>query len=140
MKYEFFKSPVHGIGSRACINILKDEIISREPFLIIPQTNSIIKDYYWSMSIVGGQIPKSSVPNYLLIQGLGMWANHSSTPNIQTVKLKKYNSSRFIEFKALRDIKKGEELLLDYGLSYFLMRKKKKQNKRVIKSISGKIW
>ena len=139
MKYEFFKSPVHGIGARACVNILKDEIISSEPFLIIPPTTGILKDYIWSMGLVGGQNPKSTIPNYLLIQGLGMWTNHSSNPNVEPVKLKEYNSSRFIEFKALRDINKGEELLVYYGASYFLVRKTKGKKKRIIKSTSRKL-
>ena len=33
-KYEFFMSPVDGIGVRSVDNIKKDEVIAKEPYLI----------------------------------------------------------------------------------------------------------
>ncbi len=49
------------------------------------------------------------VPDYgFKLMDLALYLNHSSTPNIASV-----NEGE--EFEALRDIKEGEELLVDYG-------------------------
>ena len=49
------------------------------------------------------------VPDYgFKLMDLVLYLNHSSTPNIASV-----NEGE--EFEALRDIKEGEELLVDYG-------------------------
>lgn len=49
------------------------------------------------------------VPDYgFKLMDLSLYLNHSSQPNIQSV-----NEGE--QFEALRDIKEGEELLIDYG-------------------------
>jgi SET domain-containing protein len=52
---------------------------------------------------------------YLLVLGFGMLYNHSSNPNV----IHRTAGRQLIEFVAIRDIEKGEELTHDYGPDYW---------------------
>ena len=110
-KYEFFMSPIDGIGVRAVDNIKKGEVIAEEPYLIINGDEKSLEQYKWFIS-----------NTYILINGLGNYANHSDDNNIAITSNR--NNEKFIVFKALKDIKKGEELFNNYGtLNWFKDRK-----------------
>lgn len=115
MKYEFFMSPIDGIGVRAVDNIKKGEVIAEEPYLIINGDEKSLEQYKWFIS-----------NTYILINGLGNYANHSDDNNITITSNR--NNEKFIVFKALKDIKKGEELFNNYGtLDWFKARKIQKK-------------
>lgn len=59
-----------------------------------------------------------------LVLGYGSIYNHSDNPNIQSKVIS--FEQRFIEFFALKDIEENEELCHDYGVEYWLKRKKTK--------------
>ena len=51
MKYEYFDSPIHEIGSRSTENISKNEIVAKEPFIKLEKDsykNICVRNYYWS--------------------------------------------------------------------------------------------
>lgn len=75
--------------------------------------SSIVKDYLFA----------SSNPNLdALTFGYGSMYNHSENPNIEwSVSLKKKN----VTYKAIRPIKKGDELFVSYGDDYWTSRKMK---------------
>ena len=54
MKYEFFNSPVHGIGCKSTQDIKEGDIVNKEPFFIVPRhiknyANSVFGNYYWTV-------------------------------------------------------------------------------------------
>lgn len=110
MKYNFFKSPIHGIGCVAIKNIKKGEAISKEPYFVftkdmIKYTESVLGDYYWNVN-----------KKYLIVNGLGSFCNHSYNNNI----MPHFRLNRnYVYFYALKDIKIGEELLNNYGKHYW---------------------
>ena len=57
---------------------------------------------------------------YAAVLGYGMLYNHSSHPNIYHISSTKYTDC--YEFKAKRDIIKGEELMHDYGKEWWASR------------------
>ena len=108
-------SPVEGIGVRAVDNIKKGEVIAEEPYLIINGDEKSLEQYKWLIS-----------NTYILINGLGTYANHSDDYNIAITSNR--NNENFIVFKALKDIKKGEELFINYGtIDWFKARKIQKK-------------
>ncbi len=116
MKYEFFNSPIHNIGCRATVDIKKNETVSIEAFFILRSLENF-KDYVWNGLPFG-------INGYLLINGLGAWSNHSDNENL---KLKiDDKEKKFIKFIAIKDIKKGDELFNNYGVSWWKRRNEKK--------------
>ncbi len=117
MKYKFFKSPIHGIGCQAIQYIKKDEIISLEPMIKLESltlgVKSNVRNYVWA-----SKINKNIV---YLINGLGSYCNHSNESNI-TVKMNE--DELMCEYKAKKNIEKGEELFVNYGMNWFKARKK----------------
>ena len=47
-EYEFFNSPVHGIGCKSTQDIKEGDIVNKEPFFIVPRH---IKNYANSINI-----------------------------------------------------------------------------------------
>lgn len=109
-------SPLHGNGVYAIRNIPKgcrnmfskgigDFIkIERSEIEALPAHSKYLietyclfdEEYYW-------------VPDYgFKVMDVSLYLNHSETPNIISI-----NDGEF--FEAIRDIKAGEELLIDYG-------------------------
>lgn len=121
-QYEFFDSPVHGIGCRAINNLKKDDLISTEPMVkmnsLTMGTNSTINNYAW-----GSKKEKNIV---FWINGLGSFSNHSNDSNMYM----KINEQELkCEFFAKRDIEIGEELFDNYGKGWWEKRKPGPKNK-----------
>ena len=109
-------SPVHGIGVFAIKDIPKGcrSIFSKgtggwvrlsfeEVEQLPPHSRNLVETYCLYDET------HYFVPDYgFKLMDLVLYLNHSSTPNIASV-----NEGE--EFEALRDIKEGEELLVDYG-------------------------
>jgi SET domain-containing protein len=51
----------------------------------------------------------------LLVLGYGMLYNHSADPNVEYIQ----EEPSIISFRALRTVKPGEELTIDYGESWW---------------------
>jgi len=117
MKYKFFQSPIHGLGCQAIEDIKKNEIINVEPMIKLDGNTlgikSNVRNYVWA-----SKIKKNIV---YLINGLGSYCNHSNESNM-IVEMKE--EEMMCEYKARRDIKKGEELCVNYGVNWFKVRKK----------------
>lgn len=111
MKYDFFLSPIHGIGCKSLVDIKKGEIVAKEPYFICNKRLKVFDDYYWI-------VEKKSV----LINGLGNYCNHSHNNNIKPIL--NFKEKPFIQFVALCDIKKGDELFNNYGKEYWKTRGK----------------
>jgi SET domain-containing protein len=112
MKYEFFDSPVHGIGCCATVDIKAYEIVSKEPYFVVKKSvkNNRIKDFF-KKYIWGGNLIHDP-HSYLMINGIGLWCNGSLIdPNVVAKPMSTENK---IQFMAVKDIKKGEEFFLHY--------------------------
>lgn len=109
---------VMGYGVFTDEDIKKDTSI--EISYCLKTHNSLINpttDYLFENVIDGN--PNESV----LALGYGSIYNHNDEPNVAWRK--PFQGKPFIEFYALKDIKKGEELFINYGKKYWLVRKKK---------------
>lgn len=107
VKTDSFESPIHGLGIRANQDILKGEIIIVYGGIIVPKSD--IKEYRSLCGHAGIQISEDffMVPpsrDELRAQGI---VNHSCEPNLG------FRSQ--VELIAVRDIKSGEEICLDYA-------------------------
>lgn len=110
------KSTVEGIGDGVFANkdFKKDDIVEICNFLKIKldvARNNILFDYVFSYD----------KDHHAVVLGNGMLYNHSKNNNITY----KFNDKRTkLVFTAKRDIKKGEELLDNYGSHWFNLRQK----------------
>lgn len=110
MKYNFYKSPIHGIGCIANQDIQKGEIINEEPFFKFKKdmTNPVLNDYYWNYR-----------GEKYIINGLGNYANHSYDNNCKPLFSNEIFTTKLIPFVATKLIKKNDEILNNYGTSYW---------------------
>jgi SET domain-containing protein len=102
------KSNTHGYGVFADKKIKKGEMIEQCYMLITRGGDEGLEDYYFAAK-----------RKYAVFLGFGCIYNHADKPNTD------YNlnfKSRVATFKAKRDIKKGEELLISYGDDWFSSR------------------
>ena len=99
------KSLIHGYGVYADKNFTKDEIIEECYTIVLSQLISPLKNYAFSAH-----------KNFGIPTGYGMIYNHSLQPNA-TYHFDEYQS--IIIYKALRTIRKGEEILIYYGDYWF---------------------
>lgn len=109
---------VMGYGVFICEDIEKGSIV--ETCYCLKTYNSHINpttDYLFENVIDSN--PNESV----LALGYGSIYNHNDDPNVAWRK--PFQGKPFIQFYALKDIKKGEELFINYGKKYWLVRKKK---------------
>ena len=111
MKYLFSKNTIHGIGCIATQDIKKGEIVGEEPYFVFTEKYKHVKDYLWD----------DHKGNYLLVNGLGCYCNHSENNNIKP-NITPNDNPLLISFISLCDIKKGQELFVNYGPSYFKSR------------------
>lgn len=109
-------SPVHGIGvfaisdiPKGCNTIFSNGIASwvklsiEEVEKLPPHSRNLVETYCLYDET------HYFVPDYgFKVMDLSLYLNHSSEPNIASV-----NEGE--QFEAIRDIKAGEELLVDYG-------------------------
>ena len=104
------KSKIHGRGVFARNEIKKGELIEISPVLIfsreqrkqLDKARLILFDYYFSW--------KENQGAFAL--GFGSLYNHSFKPN--AIFLKDYKE-KSITFKAIKDIRKGEEIFVNYN-------------------------
>lgn len=108
MVIEFKKSKLHGIGIFATSDIQANEIIEICPIIILNEkdTKEIDKthlyNYYFSWKDNGSAISL----------GYGSIYNHSYEPN---AKYEKDFLSNMLTFRAIKKIKKGEEIFVNYN-------------------------
>lgn len=115
MKKELFqnkivvkKSKTHGYGVFADKKIKKGEMIEQCYMIITRGGDQVLEDYYFAAK-----------RKYAIFLGFGCIYNHADEPNAD------YNlnlNKRVATFKAKRDIKKGEEILISYGEDWFKSR------------------
>jgi|APGre2960657404_1045060.scaffolds.fasta_scaffold98537_1 SET domain-containing protein len=101
-------SSIHGLGVFAAQDITSGEIIEKAPILKldIQEKDALLADYRFWWEQDGKRI------YYVLALGYGSLYNHSSNPSgYFTNNIEDYT----IDFIATKDIKKGEEILVDYG-------------------------
>ncbi len=101
-------SSIHGLGVFASQDISSGEIIEKAPLLKleIHEKNPLLADYRFWWEGNGKRL------FYVVALGYGSIYNHSSNPSGYFTN----NHEDFtMDFIAKRDIKKGEEILVDYG-------------------------
>lgn len=101
-------STIHGLGVFAAQDILEGEIIEKCPLLRlnINEKDELFADYrfWWTEN--------ENRLFYVMAMGYGSFYNHSNQPNSYFFS----NKDTFtIDFVSLRNIKKGEEIFVDYG-------------------------
>lgn len=111
------KSPLHGVGVFACNNFAPGDVIERCLYLVIDdddlQEINRLNDYLFTSP--------DDKNDYLCVLGCGMIYNHGAPPNAEWQI--DDDDNRFICFTARSVIKKGEEILHDYGSEYWDSRK-----------------
>lgn len=109
-KTEVRKSRIHGWGVFATKDIEKGKVIEQCPFLItFGKNHKKMQDYLFLRDSKTG----------IIILGYGCLYNHSKKYNVEYLEDTK---NELIEFVALKNIKKGEELFINYGNKYFTER------------------
>ncbi|NCI48266.1 SET domain-containing protein [Sediminibacterium soli] len=109
-------SPVHGIGvfalcgiPKGCRNIFSKDTgewirVGFEDVASLPEHSRNYIETYYLYDETHYFIPAQGCK----VMDMASYLNHSATPNIISIEEGKY-------FETLRDICKGEELLVDYG-------------------------
>jgi len=104
------KMPKAGRGVFAQVDIEKDEIIERCPVIMVPRHDtsnlreSILVTYFFYFGKNKEQLA--------IALGFGSIYNHSHEPNT-TYKIK--HKEKMIDFVALKNIKKNEEITVNYN-------------------------
>jgi SET domain-containing protein len=101
-------SPIHGLGVFAAQDILQGEIIEKCPLLRldIDEKNELFADFrfWWTEN--------EKRLFYVMAMGYGSFYNHSNEPNSYFFS----NKETFtVDFVSTKNIKKGEEIFVDYG-------------------------
>jgi SET domain-containing protein len=119
-------SPQLGLGVFAVCNIKENELIEKVPliqmawksnYLLEPQ----ILNYCWINSSCQCEDCKRHGYSMYLALGYGGIYNHNDNPNASTT----HNFKNLImDITSKREIKKGEEIFIDYGPNYFKRRPK----------------
>jgi len=111
-KIEVRESPIHGMGVFAKENIKSGEIIENCHFTILEQKffdiNKKLQEYVFAY-------PKINAKNSVVVWGYGSIYNHSKNNNADWIVDEEKNVFTFF---TLRDIKKGEEICINYGEGY----------------------
>jgi hypothetical protein len=98
-----------GRGVFALRRFREGEIVETCPTVVVPEeevVEGVVRNYVFSARQPG---------KLLLVLGYGMLYNHSAEPNL----FHRSAGRLAIEFVALRDIARGEELTHDYGGEYW---------------------
>jgi len=118
-------SKIHHRGVFATEDIESQELIERCPLIILDFRTKYHKDKKLFDYLYTNRCPcqecENHGPLFLLVMGYGMIYNHQDTPNTRWVFQVK---ERVADVIAERPIKKGEEIFVTYGDSYFNGRKK----------------
>lgn len=103
------KSKVHGYGVFAGKNIRKGEKIEECYFILTSGGDRTLEDFYF----------QAKKRKYALLTGYGIIYNHSDDINADySINVAK----RIATIKAVKAIKKGEEILISYGDKWFSSR------------------
>ena len=104
--------PGGGYGVFAKSDIREGEIIEQAPFIEIPSSlvyggkKNLLQDYVFTSHIK---------PNHVIVVfGYGSMYNHSLNNNVY-YRISPKNPDRFLEYVALKPIRKGAELFINYG-------------------------
>lgn len=122
-KVEVRKSPIHGYGVFAKEQIEAEELIEECRLLKLGYRanynhDPVLKDYVWAGKDDGEQTRLHGVNQYLAL-GLGVLYNHSEQPNtIQHLNFE----IEVMSIKARQTIQKDEEIFVNYGKKYFMIR------------------
>lgn len=113
-------NPKMGLGVIAEKDIKNDEIIEICPIVELSfrgryQHEKIIKEYAFSIKCECEECSSHGYITYLVL-GYGMIYNHRNKPNANWVL---NSEKRYVEIKAIADIKKGEEIFIYYSDEYF---------------------
>ena len=112
-KIEVRKSPVHGWGVFAKDDIKAEEILEENYFLVIPmapnESSSIFIDHRYNF-------PRTDPKNQVIPFGFSCIYNHSDNPN---AAWETDEENQIFVFKAIKDIKKDEEIFTYYGGSNY---------------------
>ncbi len=105
-------STLGGRGVFASKNFIKNDTVECCPYVLVynEECRGKMEDYVFM----------HDDHCHAVVLGYGMLYNHSSRPNIYHTASSKYPD--FYEFKAKRDIIKGEELMHDYGKEWWTSR------------------
>lgn len=119
-------SKVEGKGIFATNDIEEGELVERCPMVRLGHRSNYIHDpVLWQYCYTQPKCDCSECKNhgfyFWMVLGYGMIYNHQDIPNTKWVF--NYNSS-YADVIASKPIKKGEEVFVSYGNSYFKNRKK----------------
>lgn len=104
-----------GYGVFANKNYKKDEIVEKNKFLEYLDNSSGLENYKFKSH-------KDSSKS-IIVLGNGCMFNHKDNNNVDY-----YYEDDFIIYKATRDIKKNEELFINYGDNWFITRNVTKES------------
>lgn len=101
-----------GTGVFSNVNFNLGDLVERVPVLPIPikdVSENILKDYVF---MYDGE-------NYGMALGYGAVYNHQNDPNISYNYTK---DKKFMEYRAIKEVNKGDELFVSYGLGWWIHR------------------
>ena len=110
------KSLIGGRGVFAKQDIVKGEVLETAPYIIIKENNCTCELTNYKFSHDKGE--------NLVCLGYGAMYNHSRKPNLKY----RYSNNELpncLDFVAIRDIRKDEELFITYGRKWWRGRDKK---------------
>ena len=113
-KLELKRSKTHGYGVFAGKTFQKGEKIEECYFILTKGGDQVLDDFYFEAKGKGRY-------KYALLTGFGIIYNHSDEPNAD------YNiniRNRVTTIKAMKKIKKGDEIFITYGDEWFSSRNK----------------
>mgnify|MGYP003403959984 FL=1 len=106
MKVKVQKSTTHGIGVFATKDIKKGDVVEVCPMMLFPEKEkklldkTTLKDYYFNYE-----------NGAAVMLGYGSIYNHSSKANVEVIM----KDEAFANYVAYKNIKKGEELFINYN-------------------------
>ena len=110
-----------GRGVEAIRPIRAGELIERSPVIVVPEHDRVTVDasnvgsyiFMWEHNSTGEDL-YSQQGRAAVVLGFSSLVNHSADPNCTIVR---YIESLAIDLVALRDIRAGEELRIDYHMT-----------------------
>jgi hypothetical protein len=112
------KSPIHGYGVFASVDLAEDELIEECYCLFYKCDNNCLNNYAFR-SKSPDVVWNDSESEYVMLTGYGCIYNHSDDSNAYFCIDKE---NRLMLFKARRPIRAGEEILTNYGKDWFSAR------------------